>query len=71
METKMENQPLKPHKLNRTVRVLLLPVMAILWLIGWSLYWLGRRKPMAKSANNKGNGDVIFTVLMPEQKYAE
>jgi hypothetical protein len=71
MATKMENQTPKSHKLNKTVRVLLLPLMAILWLIGWSLYWLGHGRQMAKSVKSSCHDDVTFTVLMPEQKHAE
>ena len=29
---------------NRLVTILLLPVLVVAWLIGWSLYWVGSRK---------------------------
>jgi hypothetical protein len=29
---------------NRLVTVLLLPVLAVVWLVGWSLAWAGSRK---------------------------
>jgi hypothetical protein len=69
-ETTMKNQTPKPHKLKRVVRVLLLPVVAVLWLIGWSLYWIGSRKQLGRSAKSNRHEDVTFTVLMPEQKHA-
>jgi hypothetical protein len=67
----MRNQTPKPHKRNRAARALLLPVAAMLWLIGWSLYWIGSRKQLDKSAKSNRHEDVIFTVLMPEQKHAK
>jgi len=53
--------------------VLLLPVMAILWLVEWSLYWTASRKPLVKSgeSNRHEDEEVTFTVLMPEQKHAK
>jgi hypothetical protein len=53
--------------------VLLLPVMAILWLMGWSLYWTGSMKQRVKSgeSNRHEDKEVKFTVLMPEQKHAK
>jgi hypothetical protein len=52
--------------------VLLLPVVAILWLIGSGFYWVGSKKQLAKSAksNLHEDEDVTFTMLMPEQKHA-
>lgn len=32
------------HKRNRLLVVLMLPALAIIWLVGWSLYWIGRQK---------------------------
>ena len=63
----MKNQAPKPHKLNRAVRVLLLPGTLILLLMGWSLFWVGQRKPMANAAKSNSHNDVTFTVLMPKQ----
>jgi flagellar basal body-associated protein FliL len=63
----------KRRKRNRAIMVLLLPVMAILWLIGWGLYWVGSKKQPAKPAksNRQEDEDVTFTMLMPEQKHAQ
>ena len=46
----MRNQMLKPHHRNRAVNVLLLPVVAILFLLGWSLFWLGSYKRLAEQS---------------------
>ena len=29
---------------NRIVVLLLAPILAVLWIIGWSLYWIGTQK---------------------------
>jgi Tfp pilus assembly protein PilO len=31
-------------KRNRAIIVLLLPVVVILWIFGWSLYWIDRQR---------------------------
>lgn len=69
----MKNQKQKAHKLNRVVMVLLSPVMSILWLIGWSLYWTSSRKQLTKSAKSGQNEDedLTFTVLMTKQQHLE
>ncbi len=33
-----------PHRRNRAVTLLFLPVLVVVWLVGWSLYWVGGRK---------------------------
>jgi hypothetical protein len=69
----MRKQASIPRKRNRVVMVLLLPVVAILWLMGWSLCWVGFRKQLVKSAKSKRHEgeDLTFTVLMPEQKHVK
>jgi len=69
----MRNQAPTLHKRNRAIIVLLLPMMAILWLVGWSLYRIGSRKQLNESAksNRHEDEDVTFTLLMPEQKHAK
>ena len=56
----MKNQMPKPHKLNRVVRVLLLPVMAILWLIEGA-----RAKPRKKDSSK----ELQATLIMLEEEY--
>jgi len=67
----MGKSALKPHRRNRVVMVLLLPVVAILWFLGWSFYWMDYMNQLGKSAKSNCHEDVTFTVLMPEQKHAE
>jgi hypothetical protein len=49
----------------------MLPIVVLLWLVGWSLYWTGRKKqvvnPEEKMSDTK---ELTFTVLTPEQKYS-
>jgi flagellar basal body-associated protein FliL len=42
--------PLKNSKgkRNKAVIALLLPVIIFLWIVGWSLYWIGRQKESRK-----------------------
>jgi len=35
----MENLAHKPRKQNRALLVLLMPVIVVLWFIGWSFQW--------------------------------
>jgi hypothetical protein len=67
----MRNQTPTRHKRDKAIMVLLSPVVAMLWLIGWSLYWMGSRKQLDRSAESNRPEDVTFTVLMSEQKYAK
>ena len=39
----MKKQAQKVHKMNKVVRVLLLPGVVIVLLIGWSMAWVGAR----------------------------
>jgi hypothetical protein len=43
----------------------------ILWIFGASLYWIGSKKKRAKPRKRDSSKELTFTVLMPEQKYAE
>jgi heme/copper-type cytochrome/quinol oxidase subunit 2 len=36
-------------KRSRAVIVLLLPVVVILWIFGWSLYWISRQRESGNS----------------------
>jgi len=49
----------------------MLPIAVFLWLIGWSLYWIGRKKQEVKPKERVSDRkELIFAVLTPEQKYA-
>jgi hypothetical protein len=36
-------------KRNKAIIVLLLPAIIFLWIIGWSLYWIGHQKEPLKA----------------------
>jgi hypothetical protein len=61
---------------NRFTLFLALPVAVFLWVFGWSLYWTGSKKigsskKLAKPRKKESSKELTFSVLMPEQKYAE
>jgi hypothetical protein len=58
------------RKRNRAVLLLILPIAVFLWFVGWSLYWIGSRRKAPKLSTIPLNG-LIFTVPIPEQKYAK
>lgn len=52
----------KPSKRNRLITLLLLPVLAVVWLIGWSLAWAGSRKD-AKPKNPQNRREDHVTLV--------
>ncbi|MEM2108062.1 MAG: hypothetical protein QXL10_02110 [Candidatus Bathyarchaeia archaeon] len=36
------------HKRSKALILLLLPALIFLWIIGWSLYWIGHQKEHRK-----------------------
>ena len=45
---------------NRLITLLLLPVFAIMWLVGWALYWVGGRKDEAQpEPRRERSGDHV------------
>jgi len=59
------------HKLNRAALLfLMLPMVIFIWLIGWSLYWIGSIREVGKPRKIVDQKELTFTVLMPEEKYA-
>jgi len=32
------------HRRNRAITLLFLPVLVVVWLVGWSLFWVGGRR---------------------------
>ena len=56
---------------NRAISFLLIPLVAVVWCIEWSLYWLGVKRdtinPQPKTSRGK---DMAFFVPIPEQKEA-
>jgi hypothetical protein len=59
------------ERLNRLAIFLMFPSVVFLWLIGWSLYWIGsRKKPIKPRKTHSGAKEPILIVFMPEEKYA-
>ncbi|MGE5638373.1 MAG: hypothetical protein ACM3WQ_06670 [Chloroflexota bacterium] len=44
----------KPKR-NRLLVILTLPALALLWLVGWSLYWIGSKSDNAPQVRSKHN----------------
>ena len=59
---------------SRLVTVLVMPVAVFLWSIGWVFYWFSSKnvKPIQKETHvQRQESELEFTVMMPEQQYAE
>ena len=55
---------------NRAALLLLmLPIVIFIWLIGWSLYWIGSQREVSKPRKIIEQEELTFTALMPEEKY--
>ena len=57
------------RKRNRLVVVLLLPALVLVWLVGWSMYWLGHQKEdktRTEPARKKDNVTLIPAVTLEE-----
>jgi hypothetical protein len=50
--------------------ILLFPVVAIIWFLGWGLYRVGSKKEPAKSKEITEQEDLTFTVPTPQENYA-
>jgi len=48
----------------------MLPIVVFLWLIGWSLYWTGRKKQVVPKEKMSDRKELTFTLLTPEQQYS-
>ncbi len=41
------------RKRNRLLIILALPALALIWLVGWSLYWIGRSRDNQRHVQTK------------------
>ena len=57
------------RKRNRVVLFLLMPIVVFMWLIGWSLYYIGSRED-AQPRKASDQNELTFNVQIPEEKYA-
>jgi hypothetical protein len=61
------------RKRSKIARVLLLPIFAIFFLVGWSLYWIGQKetkrpkKPINK-LTAKLKEDELELILIPKEE---
>ena len=56
---------------NRFITFLALPLAVFLWVIGWSLSWIGSRERKVEPRKKPTRKELSFVVLTPEQKFAE
>jgi hypothetical protein len=49
----------------------MLPLAVFFWVFGWSLYWIGSTKKLTVARKKESSKQLTFSVLMPEQEYAE
>jgi len=62
------------HKRNKAMRIMLLPVMIFMFLIGWSMYWIGnrkrpvkrQRKPLKKEKDNVKDNVTVIPIVYEE-----
>jgi hypothetical protein len=62
------------RKRNRLVVALLLPALVLVWLVGWSMYWLGHQredKKRTEPAPEKDNVTLIPAVVLEEPQELE
>jgi hypothetical protein len=59
------------RKRNRFTLLLAMPIVVFLWIVGWSLSWIGSSNKKAASKKRPIRKELSFAVLMPEQKYAK
>jgi len=55
------------HERRKTLTLILLPALALIWLVGWSLYWIGfqRKTTEKEQASNENN---VTMMIIPKEK---
>jgi hypothetical protein len=57
------------RKRNRIIVALLFPALVLVWLVGWSLYWIGRKKEgEAKPPRKRGAPNITLIPAMSVEK---
>lgn len=51
-----------PSMRKRSFVILLLPIVILLWIIGWSTFWIGSQQATSKAAHGKEPDNVHVTV---------
>jgi len=52
---------------NRLVVITLLPVIIFLWIIGWSLFWIGSQNKPQKTKNETEKEKISITTALYEE----
>ena len=55
------------HKRNKLALFMMLPMMYFLWLVGWTVSWIGSNKEGDKQTRRPKQKNPSLAVLMPEQ----
>jgi hypothetical protein len=60
--------PIMGKRRRRPLGLLMVPIGALVWCIGWSLLWIGETKEKLKPKLAKQKGNLTFSALLPEPK---
>jgi hypothetical protein len=52
-------------KRHKAIIVLLLPAIIFLWIIGWSLYWIGHQKEPREAQPSSSPKEEDYVSLIP------
>lgn len=50
------------RKRNKLVVALLLPALVLIWLVGWSLYWVGHQKEAKPKPRPRQNANIELII---------
>ncbi len=53
------------RKRNKAIIVLLLPAIIFVWIVGWSLYWIGHQKESRKAQPSSPSKEEDYVSLIP------
>ncbi len=56
---------------NRFAMILFMPLVVLIWIFGWSLFWLGSNKKLAVPVRSAESRPLAFSVAIPEHTYLE
>ena len=56
---------------NRIITILLFPVIAFIFMIGWILYWIGKQKEDTKEKPQRNSSSVVKDVEETEEDSIE
>jgi flagellar basal body-associated protein FliL len=55
------------RKRRKAFTLILLPAVVFIWLIGWSLYWIGLKRKTTEKKSAPKEYDVTMLVIPDEQ----